>query len=215
MSRKTRQAGAVALAAMLLFTIVGANGSGARAEEFSAGARTGPMTPQAMTGDVQFVSHEVVQPLPGALQDDGTAISADSADTLADLVDDMPTDGEMSKDMSCLADAIYFEARGEPLKGQLAVGRVIINRAESGRFPSSYCGVVYQPGQFSFVHGGHIPQIDESAPAWRTAKAIARIAHEGLWDNPVKGALFFHAASVSPGWGLTRVAQVSHHVFYR
>ena len=215
MSRKTRQAGAVALAAMLLFTIAGANGSGARAEEFSTGARTDPTTSEALAGGVQFVSHAVVQPLPGELRNNGTAISADSADTLADLVDDMPTDGEMSKDMSCLADAIYFEARGEPLKGQLAVGGVIINRAESGRFPSSYCGVVYQPGQFSFVHDGHIPEIDDSSPAWRRAKAIARIAHERLWDNPVKGALFFHAASVSPGWGRTRVAQVSHHVFYR
>lgn len=213
MSRKTRQAGAIALAAMLIFTIAGANGSGARAEALSPGAQTNHT--MDLAGGVQFVSHEVVQPLPGALQNDGTVMSSDSADTLAELVDDMPTDEEMSKDMSCLADAIYFEARGEPLAGQLAVGGVIINRAESGRFPSSYCGVVYQPGQFSFVHGGHIPQIDDSSPAWRKAKAIAKIAHEGLWDSPVKGALFFHAASVRPGWGLTRVAQVSHHVFYR
>jgi spore germination cell wall hydrolase CwlJ-like protein len=147
-----------------------------------------------------------VQPLPGA---------DDDADTLAELVDRMPADGELSGDMECLADAIYFEARGEELAGQLAVGRVIVNRAQSGRFPTNYCGVVYQRGQFSFVRGGHMPRINTSSAAWRRAKAIAAIAHEGLWDSAAKGALFFHAAYVRPGWGLTRVARIDHHVFYR
>jgi spore germination cell wall hydrolase CwlJ-like protein len=75
--------------------------------------------------------------------------------------------------------------------------------------------VVYQRAQFSFVRGGRMPAIDTSSSAWRNAKAIARIAHEGLWDSPAEGALFFHAKYVNPRWRLTRVAQVSTHIFYR
>jgi N-acetylmuramoyl-L-alanine amidase len=209
MRSKTRQAGAFALVAMLGLTIAGTSGSGALAQDILPGADTqqaAPATPAATAeAGVRFVSHEVVQPLPGA----------DSTDTLAELVDDMPPQGDLSNDMQCLAGAIYFEARGEPLLGQLAVGRVIINRAESGRFPASYCGVVYQPGQFSFAHGGHMPRIDTSSAAWQNAKAIARIAHEDLWASPAQDALFFHATGVRPHWGLTKLAQVSHHIFYR
>jgi spore germination cell wall hydrolase CwlJ-like protein len=211
MNRKARRAGAIALAAMLGFTIAGANGSGALAQDLTGAIdEAGPaaVIPAAGDGAIRFVSHEVVQPLPAAAD-------ADDADTLAELVESMPADGELSGDLECLADAIYFEARGEELAGQLAVGRVIVNRAESGRFPANYCGVVYQPGQFSFVRGGHMPRINTSSDAWRRAKAIATIAHEGLWDSPAKGALFFHAAYVRSGWGLTRVARIDHHVFYR
>jgi spore germination cell wall hydrolase CwlJ-like protein len=206
MSRKVRQASALALAATLGFTIAGTSGSGALAQDLLTGANSIQETAPTADDGVRFVSNPVVQPLPG---------STDSADTLAELVDDMPVDGELSNDMQCLAGAIYFEARGEPLLGQLAVGRVIIDRAESGRFPDSYCGVVYQPGQFSFAHGGHMPRIDTSSDAWENAKAIARIAHEGLWDSPAKGALFFHATGVSPHWGRTRLARIDHHIFYR
>jgi spore germination cell wall hydrolase CwlJ-like protein len=211
MRSKTRQAGAFALAAMLGFTMAGATATGALAQDF-LGANSNQAAnaaPAASADGVSFVSHEVVQPLPGA--DDADR----SADTLAELVGDMPPQGDLSSDMQCLAGAIYFEARGEPLLGQLAVGRVIINRAESGRFPASYCGVVYQPGQFSFARGGHMPRINTASAAWQNAKAIARIAHDDLWDSPVKDALFFHATGVRPHWGLTKLAQVDHHIFYR
>jgi spore germination cell wall hydrolase CwlJ-like protein len=117
--------------------------------------------------------------------------------------------------MECLAGAIYFEARGEPLSGQLAVGRVIVDRTESRRFPTSYCGVVYQPAQFSFVRGGRMPPINQASRAWQEARAIAVIADRDLWESPAKGALFFHAAHVKPGWKLQRVAQINTHVFYR
>ena len=228
MSKKTRQASAVALAAMLGFTLVGANGSGALAQDALLGhstnndadgaASAAPAADQAasdQTDGVRFVSQPVVQPLPGVQGDDDVAQLAENAGSLAQLVEEMPTDGDMSKDMKCLAGAIYFEARGEPLLGQLAVGRVIVNRAESERFPSSYCGVVLQRSQFSFVRGGQIPAVKTSSQAWHNAKAIAKIAHEGLWSSPAKGALFFHAAYVSPHWGLTRLAKVDHHIFYR
>jgi spore germination cell wall hydrolase CwlJ-like protein len=223
MKRMTRQAGAVALATMLGFTLMGAAASGAFAQETddsvapgeqTAGAAAEQPAGEGTTEDgVRFVSQEVVQPLPRDGQDSAHAPIA--ATSLAELVATIPTDGEMSNDMQCLASAIYFESRGEPLDGQLAVGQVVINRAESGRFPTSYCGVVYQPSQFSFVRGGRMPAINTASEAWHNAQAIARIAHEGLWQSPAEGALFFHASHVRPGWHLTQVARVSRHVFYR
>src|SRR5439155_21930499 len=73
------------------------------------------------------------------------------------------------RELECLATGIYFESKGEPLAGQLAVGKVIANRAESGgRFPSSYCGVLFQRGQFSFVHGGRLPTVPRANKQWQT-----------------------------------------------
>lgn len=118
-------------------------------------------------------------------------------------------------DLACLAGAIYFESKGEPLEGQLAVADVIINRAQSDRFPSSICGVVTQAGQFSFVRHGRIPHIDTRRHAYKVAMAVAQIALAKAWDNPAPEALFFHARRVKPGWGLAQVASIGHHVFYR
>ena len=120
-----------------------------------------------------------------------------------------------SRELECLAGAIYFESKSEPLKGQLAVGHVIANRAKSGRFPSSYCGVVYQRSQFSFVRGRSMPPIARSSLQWKNAVAIAKIVDQELHPTPVGKALFFHARRVSPGWRLTRVGTIGNHVFYR
>lgn len=121
-----------------------------------------------------------------------------------------------SRELECLAAGVYFEAKSEPLVGQLAVGRVIANRVNSkGRFPSSYCGVLFQRGQFSFVRGGRWPAVNKSAAQWKNAVAIARIVDADLHDSSIGRALFFHARRVSPGWRLTRVASVGNHVFYR
>jgi spore germination cell wall hydrolase CwlJ-like protein len=118
-------------------------------------------------------------------------------------------------DLACLAGAIYFESKGEPLKGQLAVADVVINRTKSDRFPDSICGVVTQPGQFSFVRGGKIPHIDLKRKAYRTALAVAQVALARAWENPAPEALYFHAKRVRPGWGRARVASIGHHVFFR
>jgi len=117
--------------------------------------------------------------------------------------------------MKCLAGAVYFESKGETLEGQLAVARVIINRAKSGRFASSLCGVIYQPSQFSFVRGHGMPSINIASDSWREAVAIAQIALDDSWDSQAEGALFFHARRVSPGWGKTKLASIDNHVFYR
>jgi len=135
--------------------------------------------------------------------------------TLSEMVDDYAASDTPDAETDCLARAVYYEAKGEPLTGQLTVAEVIINRSRSGRFPSTLCGVVRQPGQFSFVRRGHIPAPPVGSRDWRIAVAIARIATEDLADGAAPRALFFHARRVNPRWRLTRVATVGNHVFYR
>ena len=137
-----------------------------------------------------------------------------TAASLAELVAATPRPAEIDPELRCLAGAVYFESRGESLPGQLAVAHVVINRAQSGRFPKSLCGVVLQKSQFSFVRGGRMPAIRKGAQ-WDNAVAIAQIARDDSWKNHAPGALFFHARYVSPGWRKTRIAQIDNHIFYR
>ncbi|UUY01220.1 cell wall hydrolase [Sphingomonas sp. J315] len=118
-------------------------------------------------------------------------------------------------ELNCLAIGVYYESKGEPLEGQLAVAEVILNRAKSGRFPASVCGVLTQRGQFSFVRGGRLVQPPAGARAWKTALAVAQVARDDAWDSSVSNALFFHARYVSPGWRRARVGSVGNHIFYR
>ena len=117
----------------------------------------------------------------------------------------------------CLANAVYFEARGESLEGQLAVAEVVLNRAASGRYPASLCGVVRQPWQFSFVRGGRIPRADRGSEAWRKAVAIARIAQAGTARMLPASVLWYHADYVAPSWGrrLALNSRIGAHIFYR
>ena len=219
MSTKLRLASGIAVAAMFISILVGTNGSGALAQAYQA-----PAEP-ALGAGVTYVAEPVVQPLVAetaqanlpAAPLDAVPLDAEMPDaaSLASLVAATPLPEGLSGDLACLAGAIYFEAKGESLAGQLAVGKVIIARAKSGRFPASYCGVVYQPSQFSFVRGRAMPAINKAGRAWAEAAKIAHIAHFDAWDSPVEGALFFHAARVSPNWRLTRMARVDNHVFYR
>jgi spore germination cell wall hydrolase CwlJ-like protein len=212
-----RKASFVAAAAAIFLAVFSAEGSGAYAQQSKS--LTVPETPVTAETVPVFVSHEVVQPLPGerapksAATDEGTPDAA----SLRELVAKMPRADTLSDEMECLAGAVYFESRGEPLAGQLAVAEVIINRAESGSFPSDYCGVVFQRSQFSFVRGGKMPRINRSSAAWARATAIARIAHKDLWDGPADDALYFHAKYVHPGWSRTKVAlaTIDSHIFYR
>ena len=114
----------------------------------------------------------------------------------------------------CLAGAIYFESKGEPLAGQLAVAQVILNRTRSGRYPANVCGVVKQPGQFGFVRGGAIPAIDAGKTAYRTAIAVAKVALTEAWQAPAAGAMYFNGVH-APRPGGTRIASIGGHAFYR
>ena len=171
----------------------------------------------------------VTQPLPALpptipLPEDvraQAAVEADApssdfhADSLDALVRQHATSQTADREQLCLATAVYFESKGEPLSGQLAVARVIMNRADSGRFASTLCGVVTQRGQFSFVRGSSLPAINPDNGNWRTAVAIAKIAQDDLWDSKTENALYFHARRVAPGWRMARVGAIGNHVFYR
>ena len=137
--------------------------------------------------------------------------SGDLPSMVAQLSDSVPG----SRELECLATGVYFESKSEPLNGQLAVGKVISNRSKSKRFPPSYCGVLFQRGQFSFVHGASLPTVPRGSKQWKTAVAIAKIIDQGLKESSVGNALFFHARYVSPGWHLKWVASIGNHIFYR
>ena len=139
-----------------------------------------------------------------------------SGAALAELID-ANSEGELDEDALCLATAVFFESKGEPLVGQLAVAQVVINRARSGRYPPTLCGVVKQHAQFSFVRGGNFPRFDASCEAWRKARAIARIAQQNLVASLPGDVLWYHADYVAPRWrvALVKVEQIGAHIFYR
>ena len=123
----------------------------------------------------------------------------------------------------CLADAIYFEARGESVRGQMAVAQVVINRVFSGYYPNNVCGVVYQNAhrrfrcQFTFACDGLPERINEPV-AWERAKHIARDALDGnFWLNDVGKATHYHARWVHPWWvhEMRRLDRIGVHTFYR
>jgi N-acetylmuramoyl-L-alanine amidase len=137
------------------------------------------------------------------------------AGDLATMVAQLRGSENATQELECLAVGVYFEAKSEPLAGQLAVGQVIANRANSGRFPKTYCGVLFQRSQFSFVRGRSYPYIARGSRQWQNAVAIAKIVDQQLHESPVPKALFFHAKRVQPRWRLTRLGSVGNHVFYR
>jgi spore germination cell wall hydrolase CwlJ-like protein len=123
----------------------------------------------------------------------------------------------------CLADAMYYEARGEGTAGELAIAEVVYNRVHDGNYPRSICGVVFEgvherTCQFSFTCNGDM-QRPKSPVAWRRAERLAlRIVTGNLaLGDSTGGALSFHAVDVQPGWSDTmeRTTQIGNHIFYR
>lgn len=120
----------------------------------------------------------------------------------------------------CLARAIYFEARGETIRGQVAVAEVILNRVDSQLYPDDICRVVHQGGsrgcQFSFTCDGFSDRIRERA-AYATAGKIARLMLDGAPRTLTDGATHFHTRQVRPGWAhrMPRTASIGAHLFYR
>ena len=129
---------------------------------------------------------------------------------------------KMTSELTCLAEAIYFEARGESLKGQYAVGEVIINRMISNSFPNSICGVVSEGSgrlnacQFSYNCDGKLEIIVEKKIYKRISK-LSRILLEPSARVLTDGATFYHAKAVSPGWAkkFTKTYEIGQHIFYR
>jgi hypothetical protein len=217
-------------AAVLALAVTATAASPALAADANGAAATTMTAEAAVTPGIGTLEEIVERAIaaPAAAEATGSALPAltpapspfastaiDRSRPLADLVAESTTLDARDEQAQCLAGAIYWESKGEPLAGQLAVAEVIINRAASGRFAPTLCGVITQRSQFSFVRGGRIPPPPRTAAAWRTAVAIAHIALDDRADSPVSTALFFHANYVSPGWRLRRLASVGNHIFYR
>ncbi|MEI4486012.1 cell wall hydrolase [Frigidibacter sp. MR17.14] len=120
----------------------------------------------------------------------------------------------------CLATALYFEARGEPLAGQAAVAEVILNRVEDANYPKTICGVVNQGGggscQFSYTCDGKSDAIGDRS-AWDVAGRIARAMIDGAPRDLTEGATHFHTPRVKPTWArsFVKTATIGDHIFYR
>ena len=127
-----------------------------------------------------------------------------------------------NKQMSCLAEALYFEARGEPIKGQLAVGEVILNRVEDTRYPSSICKVINQGTgrrfacQFTYTCDGKLETVHERKP-YEMALKIAKILMTTHDRRLTRGSTHYHSNYVNPKWSkkFERVAKFGRHIFYR
>jgi spore germination cell wall hydrolase CwlJ-like protein len=127
-----------------------------------------------------------------------------------------------ARELDCLTQAVYFEARGESARGQAAVATVIMNRVKNPHFPKTVCGVVFQGAshrngcQFSFACDGRAERVSDW-DAWDEARKVAARALSGVVLRDVGKATYFHTTDVSPDWGssMLRVAQVGLHVFYR
>jgi spore germination cell wall hydrolase CwlJ-like protein len=133
------------------------------------------------------------------------------------LVGKYETNAQLDEQMTCLATAVYFEARGESLEGQLAVAHVVMNRALSGRYPPDWCSVVKQHAQFSFVRNGEFPEVNTDSDAWKKAQAIAELAAANVVPSLTPDVLWYHADYVAPSWGhrLSVVEKIGAHIFYR
>ena len=143
--------------------------------------------------------------------------------TIVELMDFASVRAEASSSEDhCLAQAIYFEARGEPVEGQIAVGEVILNRVDDAHYPSTICGVVFQNErwrhrcQFSFACDGLSDEPLER-DAWMMARRIANLVKARLVPDNSGEATHYHATYVSPKWkhGLEQTVQLGRHVFYR
>ena len=128
----------------------------------------------------------------------------------------------MLPELVCLALAVYYEARSEPMLGQVAVAEVVLNRTESSRYPDDVCDVVTQGGtvrhrcQFSYYCDGK-PETPLNRRAWRRAVAIAKLTRNGVTSANLDDATHYHATYVAPYWGahFKHVRTIGSHIFYR
>ncbi|NBP57928.1 cell wall hydrolase [bacterium] len=131
---------------------------------------------------------------------------------------------ESQKQVTCLAENIYFEAGAESINGKIAVAQVTINRVLSGLFPNTICGVVYQKHngvcQFSWYCNKRLLrkkyQIKDTTLYNDILNlSIDLLVYRNVYQDITKGALFFHNTSVNPRWNLRKTAHIGNHIFYR
>jgi spore germination cell wall hydrolase CwlJ-like protein len=130
---------------------------------------------------------------------------------------------ERTRQLDCLTRNIYWEAASEPFEGKVAVAQVTMNRVESGRFPDSVCGVVYQKNvfyekvvcQFSWYCETNHKTRAVYTPLWRESEEVAKkVLLENFRLPGLKNALYYHADYVNPNWGKPRIEKIGRHIFY-
>jgi hypothetical protein len=158
-----------------------------------------------------------------AAQDGGLPPAADrgveTEVSLAVLIDSAEAEGDA--EWECMTQALYFEARGEPLEGQIAVAEVILNRRDSGRYPSTVCGVVEQGTgekwmcQFSYFCDGLSDEVTDER-SWEQLGRVARVMLDGAPRELTDGAMFYHTKAVDPYWSdeFFETAEIGAHLFY-
>lgn len=173
-----------------------------------------------------------IAPQTASLVPEATPLPAIASEQLAYARANAPVTGSYAsgqsvavsdKELWCLATAIYFEARGESYRGQVAVAQVVMNRTKDHRYPDTICGVVFQNQhrknacQFSFACDG-IPEVVTEREAWAQAEEIATKYTTGeIYLTEVGDATHYHATYVRPPWAprMEKVTQIGLHVFYK
>ena len=193
----------VAAATLILFTLIGGS-----SQAFGQAGQSLPAVQTLIASQSVASLVRTFTPAP---------VAAVIKPSLDQLVAQYSAGADLDEQQKCLATAVYFESNGEPLQGQLAVAKVVINRAASGLYPTSWCGVVKQRSQFSFVRSGRFPHIPADCLEWRTAQAITRIAMANVSEMLPTDVLWYHADYVAPKWrnNLRRVEKIGAHIFYR
>jgi hypothetical protein len=206
----------------------GVMGSPSKLQSWSPGAEPILVSPSAELAAQSTDSNIKLSALEGTGNDTGAGESVAGKDDVSRLqtpAQRLGLEGKArAKAEKCLADAVYFEARGEVRKGQEAVAQVVMNRVFSGYYPHDVCGVVYQNAhrhlacQFTFAcEGKDLSRIDEP-DMWEQAKSIAKDTLDGkIWLAEVGHATHYHAYWVHPSWvhEMTRLFKLGVHTFYR
>ena len=157
----------------------------------------------------------------GQIARSGTEIAPTIASFNRSILDAMP-EATGGPQWTCLSEALYFEARGEDLWGQMAVAEVILNRVDSQRFPENVCAVVRDGTgrrhrcQFSYYCDGKVEAIENQA-AYERIKKIAAMMIEGRARVLTGGAVFYHTDAVTPSWmdAMHQTTIIGDHIFYR
>jgi hypothetical protein len=197
---------------------VGTMGAPSGLQRWAPGAEPVPVA-RTVDPDIKMAALE------GSADGGETVAKKDDSSLLASPADRLKLTGKLlAKAEKCLADAVYYEARGEPFKGQQAVAQVVMNRVFSGYYPNDVCGVVYQNAerhlacQFTFAcEGKDLNKVDEP-DMWEQAKQIAKDMLAGkIWLAEVGHATHYHAYWVHPSWvhEMTKLYKLGVHTFYR
>ena len=202
----------------LTFFGVGTMGAPSGLQRWAPGAEP-ELVARTVDPDVKIAALE------GSADGGETVAKKDDSSLLESPADRLKLTGKpLAKAEKCLADAVYFEARGEPFKGQEAVAQVVMNRVFSGYYPNDVCGVVYQNAgrhlacQFTFAcEGKDLNKVDEP-DMWEQAKQISHDMLDGrLWLDEIGKATHYHAYWVHPDWirEMRKINRIGVHTFYR